>query len=176
MDSITIVIVQFQIWIFPRFYCWNDTRVQRASITFETIFTNNLQFHLVRVRSERNPECSSQTKVGQFNAPLAVDEQVLGFQIAVKNSVAVTKRQTIEKLTHITLSNIFIKSVAIAEWRMQNYDKHRPYFNHPVWRTTLVGCSCLDHILNSYWFIYRGQSPLKRPSSISSTSHNHGLK
>lgn len=55
------------------------------------------------VGADRYSKSSRQTKVCQFDLPLGVDEEVLGLQVSMKNSVRVAEGQALQQLEEITL-------------------------------------------------------------------------
>lgn len=57
------------------------------------------------VRAYRDPKGSRQTKVGQLDLTLRVDEEVLWLQVSMKNSVRVAEGQALQQLEEITLRN-----------------------------------------------------------------------
>mmetsp|Transcript_23375 Transcript_23375/g.33025 ORF Transcript_23375/g.33025 Transcript_23375/m.33025 type:complete len:203 (+) Transcript_23375:300-908(+) len=57
--------------------------------------------NLMSVRADRHTEGTSQTKVGKFQGSVLVNEQILRFEITVKNSVAMAKGNPFEKLPHV---------------------------------------------------------------------------
>lgn len=59
--------------------------------------------YLMGVHPHRHAESPSQPKVSQFNDPLVVNEQVLGLQVSVQNSPAVTEQDTLQDLVQVTL-------------------------------------------------------------------------
>lgn len=59
--------------------------------------------HLVRVCADGHAKCSSETKVGQFQYTLAVDEQVGQLQVAMENTVRMTIGDAFEELEHVAL-------------------------------------------------------------------------
>lgn len=87
--------------------------------TFEKRFSNRPFFlegvgikkirkvtYLVCVGSNGDAECSSQTKISELDDTFRVNEQILGFEIAVKHTVAVTVGQTGEQLVHVALRKV----------------------------------------------------------------------
>lgn len=61
--------------------------------------------YLVCVRAYRDPKGSRQTKVSQLDLPLRIDEEVLGLQVSMENSVRVAEGQALQQLEKITLRN-----------------------------------------------------------------------
>ena len=52
------------------------------------------------VGPQRDAECSGETKVGELEVALAVDQQVLWLEIAMQNPILVAKRGALQKLVH----------------------------------------------------------------------------
>lgn len=61
--------------------------------------------YLVCVCADRHPKGSRQTKVGELDLALGVDEEVLGLQVSMKNSVGVAEGQALQELEKVTLQN-----------------------------------------------------------------------
>lgn len=59
--------------------------------------------YLVCVCADRHPKGSRQTKVGELDLALGVDEEVLGLQVSMKNSVGVAEGQALQELEKVTL-------------------------------------------------------------------------
>lgn len=55
------------------------------------------------VGADRHSKSSRQTEVCQFDLTLGVDEEVLGLQVPMKNSVRVAESQALQQLEEITL-------------------------------------------------------------------------
>lgn len=61
------------------------------------------------VSADRHPEGSRQAKVSKLDLPLGVDEEVLGLQVSMKNSVGVAEGQALQQLEKIALQNTHTK-------------------------------------------------------------------
>jgi hypothetical protein len=59
----------------------------------------------MRVRSDRNTKGASETKIGQFELPLAVDEQVWWLQITVQDTVVMAVGNASQELVEETLED-----------------------------------------------------------------------
>ena len=55
------------------------------------------------VHSDRNGKCSGQTKVSQLNDSIAVNKQILWFEISVQNSPLMTEQNTSHDLIGVAL-------------------------------------------------------------------------
>lgn len=55
------------------------------------------------VDSDRDPEGPSQAKVRQFNHSFVVNQQVLGFQVPVKDAATVAEENALKDLVKVTL-------------------------------------------------------------------------
>lgn len=52
----------------------------------------------MRVCPQRNTKCTSETKVGELEVSLSVDEQILRFEIAVEDAVSVEEVHALDEL------------------------------------------------------------------------------
>ena len=59
--------------------------------------------HLVSVCADWNAKGAGQSKVGQLDEAIMVDEQVLGLKIAVKDAASVAEVNALEELEHVGL-------------------------------------------------------------------------
>lgn len=66
--------------------------------------------HIGGVRPNRNGEYPTQTKVSNFDLKIIVDQNVLRFQVSMKNSFSVAFCQSVEQLKHdfLRVSGSFI--------------------------------------------------------------------
>lgn len=55
---------------------------------------------LVRKRVDRNPKSAGKAKIGQFQLTFIIDQQVLGFEIAVEDPVLMAKGDSLQELVH----------------------------------------------------------------------------
>jgi hypothetical protein len=51
--------------------------------------------YLMCVRTERDAECSCQTKISKLDVAVAVNQKVLGLQVSVKQSVGVAESNSL---------------------------------------------------------------------------------
>ena len=70
--------------------------------------------YLMGVSPEGNTECACQTKIGQLEVTLTVNQQVLGLQIAVQNAVAMAVADTLNELGHELLDHCITQAEAGA--------------------------------------------------------------
>lgn len=59
--------------------------------------------HLVGVDPDRNTKGPGKAEVRQFDDPLVVDKEVLGFQVPVEDSTTVTEKNTFQDLVQVAL-------------------------------------------------------------------------
>ncbi len=59
--------------------------------------------HLMGVDPDRNTKGPSQAKVCQFDNSLVVNQEVLGFQVPVKDSTTVTEVNALQDLVKVAL-------------------------------------------------------------------------
>lgn len=59
--------------------------------------------YLVCVRADRYTKSSRQAKISQFDLSLSIDEEILRFQVSMKNPVRVAEGQALQQLEQITL-------------------------------------------------------------------------
>lgn len=59
--------------------------------------------YLVCVRADRYAKSSRQAKVSQLDFSLSIDEEILRFQVSMKNPVRVAEGQALQQLEQITL-------------------------------------------------------------------------
>ena len=57
----------------------------------------------MRVYPHRNPQSPRKTKISNLQRALGIDEQVLGFQVTVKDTPRVTEDHALKQLLHIFL-------------------------------------------------------------------------
>lgn len=73
--------------------------------------------HLVCVGSQGDTECSCQTKVGQFQIAITVDEQILRLEITMQNTMAVAITNSFHQLGHELLDHSISESHVLAQRR-----------------------------------------------------------
>ena len=54
--------------------------------------------HLVRVHADGDPECAGQTEVGDLDAAVLVNKEILGLHVSVENSPLVTEQDALQQL------------------------------------------------------------------------------
>lgn len=59
--------------------------------------------YLVCVRADRYTKSSRQAKISQLDLSLSIDEEILRFQVSMKNPVRVAEGQALQQLEQITL-------------------------------------------------------------------------
>ena len=64
----------------------------------------------VGVRTQGNAESTREAEVGELEVAVTVDEQVLGLQVAVENTVAVAVANAVAQLAHELADNLVTKS------------------------------------------------------------------
>lgn len=79
--------------------------------------------YLVCVCADRHPKGSRQTKVGELDLALGVDEEVLGLQVSMKNSVGVAEGQALQELEKVTLQTHTGKKRSTQKSRPHAQDK-----------------------------------------------------
>lgn len=57
----------------------------------------------VGIRSQGDTECTRQSKICQLEVPLVIDQQVLGFEISMKNASRVAEFDSLDQLVQISL-------------------------------------------------------------------------
>lgn len=67
--------------------------------------------NLVSVHSDRDPESSGQTEVGDLDAAVLVNQKILGLHVSVENSPLVTEQDALQQLKPVK----FIQLV-ISDW------------------------------------------------------------
>lgn len=78
------------------------TEPKRSSIQKVALTT-----YLVSVSAHGDAESTGKTEISKLDHAILVDEQVLGLQIAMQNSVRMAVRQTGQKLVHVALVKVF---------------------------------------------------------------------
>lgn len=63
---------------------------------------------------DRDSECSRQTEIGEFQLPFIIDEEVLGFEIAMQDAVFVAEGDTLEELIHEGFDCDVVELTALA--------------------------------------------------------------
>lgn len=88
------------------------------------------------VRPQWDSECSRQSKVCQFKVSLAIDEQVLGLQVPMQDTVAVAVTDALNKLCHEFLDHrfsqsnpVYIQAGAVWECLAPSTFAHRKSFH-----------------------------------------------
>lgn len=61
-----------------------------------------------------NAKGSSETEIGEFELPLVVDEEILGFEVAVQDAVLMAKCDTLEELVHEGFDRHVIELTALT--------------------------------------------------------------
>ena len=61
---------------------------------------------LMSVRAHWDAEGASETEIGEFKGAVAIDEEVLGLQVAVENAATMAEEETLEQLLAIALQDV----------------------------------------------------------------------
>lgn len=72
--------------------------------------------NFVGICAKGNTEGASKTKIGKLEIAIAVDEQILGLQIAMQHSMAVTVSNTFTQLTHELLYHCITQAQSSQVW------------------------------------------------------------
>lgn len=70
--------------------------------------------HLVGKGVDRNPKGAREPEIREFELALVVDEQVLGFQVAVQYSVVMAEGDSLQKLVHERFDGDVVQLTATA--------------------------------------------------------------
>lgn len=70
--------------------------------------------YLVGKCIDRDTECSRQTEIAQLQLALAVDEEILGFEIAMQDLVLVAESRSFQELEHEASNGIWRKRATVA--------------------------------------------------------------
>lgn len=70
--------------------------------------------YFVTKRVDGDAEGSSKTEIGQFELAFAVDEEILGFQVAVQDAILVAEGDTLEQLVHERFDGNEVELTALA--------------------------------------------------------------
>jgi hypothetical protein len=68
----------------------------------------------VRVGPQWHTKGASQTKISQLQIALLVDQQVLGLEITVKNSMSMTVPDALAQLHHELLDHLVVHAESLA--------------------------------------------------------------